>query len=245
MAAKFGILARGGGEAFQEMAQVDVIAFDKTGTLTEGGAPRVTNSEIILDALPTTSDEKRAYASRSGILGIADALESASSHPLATAIRSYCQSSSEQITRVTATDFEEVSGRGLKASLPNSGITAIIGNESWMSEHGVVMSNEMRAVLNDWKTEAKSVVLLALQLSNDNDYTLVAIFAIADTIRKEAKEVIRDLQRQGTAVWMISGDNSTTAKAVARTVGINESNVIADVLPHEKVCTSTTRDEHD
>jgi hypothetical protein len=195
------------------------------GTLTEGGAPRVTDV--------TTFPEECTWT-RSRILGIANALESASSHPLATAIRSYCEQ--EKATPVEAFNFEEVSGRGLKAYIKELGATAVIGNEAWMIQHGAFVSPEDQQLLNGWKEDAKSVVLLALSSASSGRFSLAAAFGVADVIRPEAKSVIADLKKQGLDVWMVSGDNIMTARAVARIVGINETNIVADVLPHEKVC---------
>lgn len=203
---------------------MDMIVFDKTGTLTEGGAPQVTNVEVFQSEIPL---------SRSCIFGVSNALESASSHPLATAIRSYCEQ--EQADLIEPSNFGEVPGRGLKAYVKDIDSAAIIGNEAWMAEHGVVLSPEAQLLVDGWKSEAKSVVLLALAPVAIGQFSLVAAFAVADVIRPEARSVIASLKRQNIAVWMISGDNHMTAKAVARLVGIEDNNIIADVLPHEKV----------
>lgn len=231
LAAKYGILVRGGGEAFQEAAQLDIIVFDKTGTLTEGGEPRVTDGEILI----ATGD---ARWTPDIVLGIAAELESASSHPLATAIRTYCQEKSA--AHQSASSSEETPGRGLKASFNDIGCTAIIGNEAWMSTYSCLISEEVKSTLGVWKTEGKSVILLALAESSNLQeqpapYFLAAIFAVADPLRPEAKGVISRLQSSGIGTWMISGDNEITAKAVAQMVGISQTNVIAGVLPHEKV----------
>ncbi|KDQ64481.1 hypothetical protein JAAARDRAFT_117547 [Jaapia argillacea MUCL 33604] len=228
LAAKFGILARGGGEAFQEAAQLDVVVFDKTGTLTTGGEPQVTDAEI------QSLDDKWK---REVILGIAAEIESASSHPLASAIRRYCEANGAVPTSGSA--FEETAGKGLKATFESSRCAAIIGNEAWMRDHGAAVTSEMMDSMEQWKSEAKSVVLMAIQQHDgptpeSTPYRVVAIFAVADEIRPEARDVIDRLQAQGLGTWMISGDNATTAKAVAKLVGIPESNVIAGVLPHEK-----------
>ena len=226
LAAKFGILARGGGEAFQEAAQLDVIVFDKTGTLTEGGDPKVTNVDV-------TTDNTDLALSREEILGIALEIESASSHPLATAISSYCEENS--VKPQSGTSVEETPGRGLKASFASLGCTAIIGNEPWMEQHNAKVDGRISELLYSWKSEGKSVVLLAVQPESTAAFSVVAAFAVADPIRPEAKEVLARLQGQGLGTWMISGDNAITAKAVARSVGIPETNVIAEVLPHQKV----------
>ncbi|RPD67317.1 heavy metal translocatin [Lentinus tigrinus ALCF2SS1-7] len=227
LAAKFGILARGGGEAFQEAAQLDVIVFDKTGTLTEGGDPKVTNAEVIADS------SSALKLSKEDLLGLAMEIESASSHPLATAIRGYCQDN--QAKSHTGTAVEETPGRGLKASFESLKCVAVIGNEAWMDEHDAAVDGRLSNLLHSWKSEGKSIVLMAASPAADSSsFTVVAAFAISDPIRPEAKDVLARLQAQGLGTWMISGDNATTAKAVARSVGIPDTNVIAEVLPHQK-----------
>ncbi|KAI0005062.1 hypothetical protein BJV74DRAFT_762462 [Russula compacta] len=229
IAAKFGILVHGGGDAFQEAAQLDVVVFDKTGTLTVGGRPTVTNSEDLCDKSPW----KREW-----VLGLAAELEAFSSHPLATAIRSYCESSNA-INHV-ASSVEETPGRGLKAIFKDVGCTAILGNEAWMVEHGVSVPIEFSDRLESWKSEGKSVVLLAVRqddisgAAGTSPFKVLVLFAIADPLRPNAKAVVSHLQSRNMATWMISGDNITTARAVAKQVGIPETNVIAGILPHEK-----------
>ncbi|KAH9918191.1 heavy metal translocatin [Epithele typhae] len=224
LAARFGILARGGGEAFQEAAQLDVVVFDKTGTLTEGGAPQVTDADVT----PAFGLKKEE------VLGIAMEIEGASSHPLATALRAYCAAHGARA--VVTAGVEETAGRGLKGTCAELGATAVVGNEAWMEEHGARVDGRVADLLFAWKSEGKSVVLLAVKRAEEGDeaFVVVAVFAVADKVRPEAKEVIARLQAQGLGTWMISGDNTITAKAVARGVGIPETNVIAEVLPHQK-----------
>ncbi|KAI0650300.1 heavy metal translocatin [Trametes meyenii] len=233
LAAKYGILARGGGEAFQEAAQLDIIVFDKTGTLTEGGDPKVTNTEVI------PLDVGGLCLSKEDILGVALEIESASSHPLASAIRAYCEDGGA--SDLSASAVEETPGRGLKGTFENLKCTAIIGNEAWMEEHSCPIDGRIAGLLHTWKSEGKSVVLLAARpvgesgdVASVSAFAVVAVFAVADPIRPEAKEVLARLQAKGLGTWMISGDNAMTAKAVAKSVGIPETNVIAEVLPHQK-----------
>jgi cation transport ATPase len=221
--------ARGGGEALQEMAQVDLVVFDKTGTLTEGGDPRVSDAEIF---------SANSSLERKDILGIAANLESASSHPLGTAIRRFC--GSEDASSVAGSMFEETAGRGLKARFENPRCTAIIGNEAWLEEHGAVVEGAVGQRLEAWKAQAKSVILLAVNdesesLLEHKPFGVAAIFAVSDQLRPEAKSVVSRLQHEGIGTWMISGDNTKTAQAVAQVVCIPPTNVIAGVLPHEKV----------
>jgi P-type Cu+ transporter len=233
LAAKFGILARGGGEAFQEMAQVDIVVFDKTGTLTEGGDPTVSDFEILSGA--TSRWEPKI------VLGIAAELESTSSHPLGTAIRSFCEA--QDVSPLSGSSFKEVAGRGLKAHFEDMQCSAIIGNEAWLVEHAAVVDDVISQRLETWKSEAKSVILLGIRdesvdHEDSKTFVLAAIFAVADRLRPEAQFVVSCLQHQGIGTWMISGDNIVTARAVAKTIGIPMTNVIAGVLPHEKVVRS-------
>ncbi|KAH9951714.1 heavy metal translocatin [Amylocystis lapponica] len=227
LAAKYGILARGGGEAFQEAAQLDIVVFDKTGTLTEGGEPRVTDAEIVVPA-------GDARWTREVVLGVAAEIESASSHPLATALRQYCEANAAAPQAGSA--FEETAGRGLKAAFDALHCVAIIGNEAWLAEHRCAVDGEVTDKLHTWKSEGKSVILLAVgeEKEKDTSFALAAVFAVADPLRPEAQGVLARLHEQGIGTWMISGDNAITAKAVARSVGIPETNVIAEVLPHQK-----------
>ncbi|TFK55683.1 heavy metal translocatin [Heliocybe sulcata] len=224
LAAKFGILARGGGEAFQEAAQLDLIVFDKTGTLTEGGEPQVTDAKLL------SNDRWKPEV----VLGMAAEIESASSHPLAFALRDYC--AANRASSTTASRLEEVAGKGLKAHFTDRKCSVIIGNEAWMKDHEALIPNDIGALMDGWKMDAKSVILLAVldDTNASQKYEVLAAFAVADQIREEAKQVISHLRDQGISTWMISGDNVTTAKAVARLVGIPENNVIAGVLPHQK-----------
>lgn len=232
LAAKFGILVRGGGEAFQEAAQLDLVVFDKTGTLTEGGDPRVVDAQL----LPLQEPGWEPAV----VLGVAAELESASTHPLASAIRVYC---SEKGTPQSGASFDETAGRGVKGRFDALSCEAIIGNEAWMTEHGASVDGVLDTRLTAWKAEGNSVVLLALRRvtessveaePNNTGFGICAAFAVADPLRPEASAVVSKLQGQGIGTWMISGDNPVTAKAVAQKVGIPETNVIAGVLPHEK-----------
>ncbi|KAH5136588.1 hypothetical protein HBH70_120810 [Parastagonospora nodorum] len=238
LAAKHGILVRGGGEAFQEASSLDCIVFDKTGTLTEGGDPAVTDHRFC------------GIRNSSLVLGITKALELQSNHPISRALVSFCD---KQIhDSPTAVDVDEVPGKGLKGTFRVDAheIVAIIGNESFMADHRVPMDAENTLALQMWKSQGKSVALLALQLPQTETekavasdasaqpsaptWQLACIFSIADPLRPEAISVIAALKQRGIDVWMLSGDNPTTANAVGEQVGIPASNIIAGVLPDQK-----------
>ncbi|KAI9737112.1 MAG: hypothetical protein M1834_000703 [Cirrosporium novae-zelandiae] len=230
LAAKYGILVRGGGEAFQEASNINVVVFDKTGTLTEGKSLKVTDYQLIL------SEDKANMA-----WALAKALEEESSHPIAKAIISFC--SSKPLCQVHGADVKEKAGSGLQGvfevniSASKASFEAAIGNESLMSSLNINIDDYFNAnTLTTWKTEGKSVALLAIRNldSSISKWILAAIFATADPIRKESRYTVQSLQEAGIEVYMLSGDNQTTATAVGQSLGIPSSNIIAGVLPTQK-----------
>jgi heavy metal translocating P-type ATPase len=237
LAAKYGILAKGGGEAFQEASNLTCIVFDKTGTLTEGGTPAITDHRFVSNL----SDRDKAR-----VLGMTSALEQNSSHPLAKAVVAFC--SGHNIEALQPTDVHELAGKGMKGSFgleqPNeSQMEVIIGNEPLLADYCVPIAPEVISTLDAWKSKAKSVVLVAVKglagrsasTADANDvWELVAIFAVSDPIRPEAVSVLHAIQNRGIEVWMISGDNPQTAYAVGQEVGIPQGHIIAGVLPEEK-----------
>ena len=222
LAAKFGILVRGGGEAFQECAQVDIVVFDKTGTITEGGQPKVVGAEF----------SSSVSLERKKLLNMALSIEMASSHPVALAIREYCEERGSKAQEVNG--VEETPGRGLEAFFPSSSTKAIIGNAAWMEMHRVTIEPQLETFIDSRQSQGNSIAILAIEDDQSASYTVAIVFAVADAIRPEAKAVIAGLQSDGIQTWMLSGDNEKTAKVVAEQVGIPATNVIAGVLPHEK-----------
>ncbi|PSN60853.1 copper-transporting P-type ATPase [Corynespora cassiicola Philippines] len=225
LAAKHGILVKGGGEAFQEASSLDCIVFDKTGTLTQGGDPAVTDY-----AHAGSHDE-------SVVIGIVKALEESSNHPIARALVSFCNRNATKTPAVVVID--EVPGKGLTGTfrIDDNEVTAIIGNEAYMADHHVFISASEASTLQTWKSRGESVALTALlsqKPESSPTWELASIFAIADPLRPEAAGVIRALQKRGIDVWMLSGDNPITANAVGSQVGIPSSNIIAGVLPDQK-----------
>ncbi|KAF8243349.1 heavy metal translocatin [Wilcoxina mikolae CBS 423.85] len=228
LATSYAILARGGGEAFQEASKLDRIIFDKTGTLTKGVEPAITDEKIVLGG---------EFALRVTYL-VSRLIEEGSSHPLARAIVNYCNERSTANGRCV--NMEEVAGMGSKGSIEIEGIVyeAIIGSERFLDEHDVVMPKTHVGLLHSWKQQGKSVILLAIKSDTCSTFgpafSLAAMFATTDPIREEAPSVISELRNNGMDVWMITGDNPTTASAVAGLVGIPENRVVAGLLPAEK-----------
>ncbi|KAK4235571.1 hypothetical protein C8A03DRAFT_17703 [Achaetomium macrosporum] len=227
LAAKHGILAKGGGEAFEKASRIDCVVFDKTGTLTVGGEPKITDSEIYPE------DD----AQKDSLLAALKAVEENSSHPIAKAIVSFCNTKTS--SKAIIDNLQEVPGKGMKAtsrgSTPSSSFKLAVGNESFMADFSVAIPLETSQTLQRWKSEAKSVALVATKpLQDSSPWTLAAALSISDPIRPEAPRIVRALQSRGTRVWMLSGDNPTTAAAVASRLGIPSDQVIAGVLPTGK-----------
>ncbi|RYP11500.1 hypothetical protein DL764_000023 [Monosporascus ibericus] len=268
LAAKHGILVKGGGEAFEKASHVDCVVFDKTGTLTMGGEPKVTDSILAFDHARVLAGQRDTF------LAALQAIEEGSSHPIAKAIVSFCNSQTDRSSQVqvSVSNVAELPGKGLKATAAYTsnetpdvpqGIVIAVGNEALMADLKVVIPTDVVTTLQTWKSEAKSIALVAIQTNNPdndgspcdsgstlisktdsattissspapNDWTIAAAFSIADPVRPEAPAVVRTLRESSIDVWMLSGDNITTARAVASQIGIPESNVIAGVLPTEK-----------
>jgi Cu+-exporting ATPase len=225
LAAKHGILVRGGGEAFQEASSLDCIVFDKTGTLTQGGSPAVTDHRFTNELDSTLT------------LEVVKTLEENSSHPIAQALLTFCNESRDGLKARTVVTMDEIPGKGLKATLNVDGhsTTAIVGNEAHLADYGVPIPPDSLVVLDSWKARGESVALVALfSASTQNKWQFAGMFSIADPIRPEAMRVVQTLKQRGIDVWMLSGDNPTTANAVGAQVGIPVTNIIAGVLPDEK-----------
>ncbi|KAG8831427.1 hypothetical protein FRC17_003163 [Serendipita sp. 399] len=233
MAAQAGILAQGGGTAFQLATQVDIVAFDKTGTLTQG-TPAVVQAKL-LGKEPWLLDAVRI-------------IEQTSSHPLAAALVRYSEaqaSDSEKppLHKVEVVQMEEIAGKGTHGQIKvldtdwsfRLGNLSLIGDAAFSDP---AQAAECTTLVDNWKNQGFSLVYFAISNRSSNcdviQFTIVALFAIADPPRPEAKRIISSLKKSGKEVFMLSGDNEITARTVGRELGIESDHVVAGVLPHEK-----------
>ena len=228
MAAQRGILVKGGGEAFQEASNLDAVIFDKTGTLTEGSEPKIVQHFVF---------DTDLGLNRATVLGALKNVEENSSHPLAKAAVNFA-TQSEETAMVHVTAVDEIAGKGLKAKfdctqLPQGQYEVLVGNGSLMEDYGVAISPATENTLESWKSSGCSVILMACRVPNET-WKMLAIFAASDPLRPEAVEVVESLRMRGIDVWMLSGDNPSTANAVGKQVGIPPENIIAGVLPAQK-----------
>ncbi|PFH57141.1 hypothetical protein XA68_15471 [Ophiocordyceps unilateralis] len=230
IAAQSGILAKGGGEAFEKASKIDCVVFDKTGTLTVGGEPRITDSVLFPDGSIEGIDER-------ALLSGLKAAEENSGHPIARAIVRFC---GPRVEAAPLARVEELPGKGMRAAYKERSGELAVGNEHLMRDLSAPLPPHVLDVLAVWKGEAKSVALVAARTGGDGaGWRLAAALAVSDPVRPEARAVVLALRSRGTHVWMLSGDNETTARAVARQVGISPSKVLAEVLPSEKAAQVT------
>ena len=258
LAAHHGILVKGGGEAFEKASMLDCVVFDKTGTLTLGGEPTVTNfefvseneSNLIVSSGQSSSSIQNVQGDENipnndiisgnlivptndkeqDLLNLIKVAEENSSHTVAKAIVSFCSKNSKSAFKAF-TEIEEMPGYGMRATFSSGNM--LIGNESLMTKYEVQVAPLQQSRFDIWKQQGKSVALVAYSTLN-GPYRLRATFAISDPVRPEAVSIISALKARGMAVWMLSGDNQTTANAIGQQVGIPYTNIIAGVLPSEK-----------
>jgi Cu+-exporting ATPase len=205
--ARAGVLIRNA-EALERMEKVDTLVVDKTGTLTEG-RPAVTA------VIPTGAFDEDE------ILRLAASVERLSEHPLAAAI---VRAAEERGVRTAfAEDFSSPIGKGAGARVEGRNI--VIGNADFLREIGVDASS-LAERAEEFRREGATAIFIAI------DGELSGAFAIADPIKTTSAEAVAGLQREGIDVIMLTGDNRTTAEAVARKLGI--SKVEAGVLPDRK-----------
>ena len=207
MGAKHGILFKTA-VSLEEAGKMQIVALDKTGTITEG-QPRVT------DLLPDES------VSETQLLSLAHSLEQHSEHPLARAIIAEAQT--RALAAEAVTDFCALPGNGLSAKL---GSAVLLGGSMKFISGKVAVSSAMKAKANALAEEGKTPLFFA------KDGQLLGIIAVADVIKPESPQAVRELQNMGIRVVMLTGDNALTARAIGRQAGVDE--VIAGVLPDGK-----------
>lgn len=246
LAAKNGILAKGGGAAFQDAASVNLVCFDKTGTLT-CGEMKATDFSFVTSSVRS----HHSSALKTIALQCVRDLELASKHPIATAVKNFIgayESPEVVLSSSKIPHVETVPGKGLKGKIvlssehkglwkkykPNE---AILGNEAMLRDFKVNVTRVQQNLLDYWKKNRKSVVSLALQcerIYGDQEFHLAAMMACRDEVRPEARAVVEHLKNRKIESWMITGDNQLTAAAIALEVGIPAENVVSQILPHEK-----------
>ena len=198
-------------EALEILEKVDTLVIDKTGTLTEG-KPRVTSVKVLERGLVTSEEQ---------LLRIAASLERPSEHPLAGAILKAAED--RKIALAEPGAFRSLAGRGLSGKI--AGHDAALGNAALFRELGIDLGN-LAGEAEEMRREGQAVVFLGV------DGRAAGWIAVSDPIKASALEALGDIRAEGLRVVMLTGDNRTTAEAVARKLGIDR--VEAEVLPDRK-----------
>lgn len=208
--AENGILIKGA-ESLELAHKLQTIVLDKTGTLTEG-KPTVTNFTTVRG----TVDRNELK-----MLQLAASLEHNSEHPLAEAIVKYAQS--QEVELLTVQNFEAISGSGVQGIVSDRFVQ--IGTQRWLAELGID-SQPLQKQKVAWEAAGKTAVWLVV------DGEIQGLIGIADTLKPSSAAAVRNLQRLGLEVVMLTGDNRPTAEAIAQQVGIKR--VFAEVRPDQK-----------
>ncbi|MCZ7381699.1 MAG: heavy metal translocating P-type ATPase [Candidatus Methanoperedens sp.] len=204
--AENGILIKGG-EVLEKAQKLDTIVFDKTGTLTKGE--------------PALTDVIAIKGAQNGVLRLAAIAEKGSEHPLGEAILKGAKERGIDVP--DAEEFKAIPGRGVEVKY--GGKKVLIGTRKLMTEYGMDITPHSGRLL-ELEHEGKTAMLVAL----DNE--IAGIIAVADTLKENSAEAVRELHDMGFSVAMITGDNKRTADAIAKQVGIDM--VLSEVLPEDK-----------
>ena len=202
-----GVLIRNA-EALERLEKVDTLVIDKTGTLTEG-------HPVVTAVVPVPGQPE------DNLLRLAAAVERASEHPLAEAIVAAARQRGLSLPEVT--DFDSPTGRGALGTVEGRHI--VLGNARFLNEHGVA-SRAFAATAEEHRRNGATAIFVAV------DGEIAGVIAIADPIKETTPAAVAALQAEGLRVVMLTGDNRTTAEAVAKRLGITE--IEAEVLPHQK-----------
>jgi P-type Cu2+ transporter len=210
MSAERGLLIKGG-DVLEKVHHLKTIVFDKTGTLTTG-KPTVT------DCLPLIADANLQ------LLGLAAAVESGTSHPLAIAIQA--EAAKQNLVIPQAAEFYTEPGLGVSAVV--QGETILLGNADWLSWHGINLTDEAEIITQELAQAGKTIVYLGRQGQ------LAGIIAATDTLRADAKTTVEQLRHKGFRIIILSGDRLCAVNAIARQLNIPENDIIAGVPPAKK-----------
>lgn len=195
-------------EALETLSHVDVVIFDKTGTLTHG-------KPVVTDIVAYGIDENT-------LLQTAGSIENYSEHPLAKAIVNKAVEENYELKNVD--NFTAILGRGIEGLYDNKQV--FVGNEALMGDESITIDPQVTKDLNKLANDGKTAMIVAI------DKVIVGLIAVADTVKKEAYDVVEKLHSMDVKVVMLTGDHKITAQAIARKLNIDD--VVAEVLPDEK-----------
>ncbi len=219
-AARRGILIRDG-EALEKSGRITAVLFDKTGTLTEGKLSIAASAEF--GGSPDCS---------LNFLGLAAALAQPSAHPLSRAVTvvydrrtNVEDSTGGHRPPLQLEAWREVRGRGVEAK--SDGAMVRLGSLAWLRECGVAL-NSAEKFIAEWTAQGATILGVAVEKE------LLGSLALRDSLKPHSADVVRELSVQGKKVFLVTGDNATTARAIAAQAGIAAENIFAEVRPERK-----------
>ncbi len=222
-AARRGILIKGGSH-LETAARIDIVCFDKTGTLTFG-KPSLTDL-VLPDGRHFAFPSRGLPAEVVHVLTVCAALEAKSEHPLATAILA----AAKDLPLPAATAFQSLAGKGAEATI--NGQRYVVGSGRFLAELGLAEAGALGSAADSLQSRGRTCIWLARR--TETNATPLAIFALADTLRPEARTLAGELHRLGVKkVVMLTGDQPAVARAIAAEAGIDEFR--AGLLPADKV----------
>ncbi|MFB6134232.1 MAG: heavy metal translocating P-type ATPase [Halanaeroarchaeum sp.] len=219
--ARNGVLFKGG-DILERVRDVDAVVFDKTGTLTKGEMT-VTDVEVVGESVAADGGAAIQTVDESFVLEMAASAERGSEHPLGQAIVE--EASARDLDVSDPDSFENVPGKGIEASVEDH--TILVGNRALVESRDLDVES-INATLESYESAGKTAMIVAV------DGRIVGVVATADEIKESARRTVEALHDRGLDVWMITGDNDLTARAVADAVGIDPDHVRAGVRPADK-----------
>ncbi|MGB3787060.1 MAG: heavy metal translocating P-type ATPase [Phormidesmis sp.] len=218
--AEKGLLIRGG-DILEATQNIDTLVFDKTGTLTTG-------SPQVVDCISLCAD-----LSEDELLQIAATVESGTRHPLAFAIQQAAQQ--KQLPFLNADNFQTRAGSGVSAVIHSESSASAstqkiaLGNRAWLIENNCSIDTSADKIAGGIANAGKTPVFIT------REDQLVGLIAVADSLRPEAADVLAELASMGIAIQILSGDSPAAVSAIAQQLGLDSTQVSAEVRPEEKL----------
>lgn len=233
--ARHGILMKGG-ETLELASKVDSVVFDKTGTLTKG-KPAITDFSIMVtdaifwtDVLHLSDGSSNSRSTKQHLLWLLGSLERNSEHPLASAVVTYAEEAmGDNLPFVQPTDFTALTGRGASGTIEGT-TTVHVGNRAFCAVNDISIDPAVENTMQRLERQGKTAIVAAI------NGKICVVMGIADQLKADAAAAISHLrEKMGLEVWMVTGDNRRTARAIARQLCLPMDHVIAEALPVAKV----------
>jgi Cu+-exporting ATPase len=210
--------------------------FDKTGTLTEG-KPAVTDAIICGNPRVLEDAFHDSESSRDRLLRLAATAEQGSEHPLASAVLKAAKARGLHLQKLSDNSFQSITGKGVRCLCNLSTINqngndegeVLVGNRSFLEDHHIVIDVNTDNAMTEIELQGKTAVCVAVEGQ------ILGVLGIADVPKDEAAQTVAALKAIGVDVWMVTGDNRTTAEAIAGLLNIPKHRVVASALPKDKV----------